>query len=143
MIPIGWEGDSFQSRTGSTGHLAHTLENQSNILVTVSIPNGLHRPFSPNKRRFERHLRDRVSIPNGLHRPFSQGILLLSTLDLREFQSRTGSTGHLAVINYRESYDLYCVSIPNGLHRPFSPRQAMPTSHSYRGFNPERAPQAI
>src|SRR6266487_2198558 len=63
--------DEFQSRTGSTGHLA--------VLVTlfllsqevVSIPNGLHRPFSP-RNQFRNELKlVHFSIPNGLHRPFS------------------------------------------------------------------------
>ncbi len=60
-----------------------------------------------------------VSIPNGLHRPFSPEYWRRSLAGARSFQSRTGSTGHLA------AYDL-----PHDVE-------------GGHGFNPERAPQAI
>ena len=36
----------FQSRTGSTGHLAMKIIFDYFLFEDVSIPNGLHRPFS-------------------------------------------------------------------------------------------------
>jgi hypothetical protein len=36
----------FQSLTGSTGHLASAASAYADTISGVSIPNGLHRPFS-------------------------------------------------------------------------------------------------
>src|SRR5258708_6691826 len=110
----------FQSRTGSTGHLA-CFTNPSNKVerYSVSIPNGLPRPFSP--------------------RCFSGTIPALAL-----FQSRTGSTGHLANTKGPFLYfGAIAVSIPNGLPRPFSPTMPDKYDADYECFNPERAPQAI
>ncbi len=63
--------NTFQSLTGSTGHLAHESEFDRIVFIVVSIPNGLHRPFSLSSAKLEDGNIE-VSIPNGLHRPFSQ-----------------------------------------------------------------------
>ncbi len=108
----------FQSRTGSTGHLAITLARTMLQERGVSIPNGLHRPFS------------------------REG--WLSVIDrVKAFQSRTGSTGHLATEEKHMSAHDGVVSIPNGLHRPFSLQFLRRLYAGKRCFNPERAPQAI
>src|SRR5207249_1905794 len=115
---VSGQARQFQSRTGSPGHLAPGAAHCSMWFRMVSIPNGLHRPFSLSNVDLLQ-LTENVSIPNGLHRPFSLP---------------DGSW---------ESINLV-VSIPNGLHRPFS--QATKALAEYRGkssFNPERAPQAI
>src|SRR6266702_4716846 len=65
----------FQSRTGSTGHLALIEVPGYNEVDEVSIPNGLHRPFSLSRRR-------------------------ATASPAWQFQSRTGSTGHLALFSY-------------------------------------------
>src|SRR6266571_3516586 len=65
----------FQSRTGSTGHLALIDVPGYNEVDEVSIPNGLHRPFSLSRRR-------------------------ATASPAWQFQSRTGSTGHLALFSY-------------------------------------------
>src|SRR6266571_5213454 len=133
----------FQSRTGSPGHLAGKGGSLLVHAETVSIPNGLPRPFSPI-----------------IDTPF-----IFSKF---QFQSRTGSPGHLARHSPPLALLTYLVSIPNGLPRPFSPR-TLPRSNLKRKrvsipnglprpfslnndyvwylpnacFNPERAPQAI
>ena len=85
----------FQTRTGSTGHLAHRSPEVDLRSRHVSNPNGLHRPFS----------REQVQICRSTDR----------------FQTRTGSTGHLACDWSRVmTTGIDCVSNPNGLHRPFS-----------------------
>ncbi len=61
----------------------------------VSIPDGLHRPFSQNVNTWVKSFRG-VSIPDGLHRPFSHSSGYALYFCHGWFQSLTGSTGHLA-----------------------------------------------
>ena len=58
-------------------------------------PNGLHRPFSLSLSIRRSHI-DRVSNPNGLHRPFSRFERVTCAESDILFQTRTGSTAHLA-----------------------------------------------
>src|SRR5207249_4430357 len=97
---IGWDKvqDDFVSIPNGL-HRPFSRRDVSSLLLRylhVSIPNGLHRPFSPALPGL-RSGDDTVSIPNGLHRPFSPKLPVVL--------QQSGS-----------------VSIPNGLHRPFSPR---------------------
>src|SRR5438874_1898571 len=108
----------FQSRTGSTGHFAAGSSSRMSFAPRVSIPNGLHRPFSPPTVYYKKEF------PAG-------------------FQSRTGSTGHLAGRFLQTAKNTSTVSIPNGLHRPFSLADLQPDFYDFERFNPERAPQAI
>src|SRR5947209_5794642 len=62
---------SSQSRTGFPGHLAGMDYGSEQALPTVSIPNGLPRPFSQSYNLGDSLSNMAVSIPNGLPRPFS------------------------------------------------------------------------
>src|SRR5438105_3095141 len=87
--------------------------------ILVSIPNGLPRPFSLQNTLYL----DKcfcVSIPNGLPTPFIPKYILSPDEILFEFQSRTGSPGHLASEAQPALNRAVTVSIPNGLPRPFS-----------------------
>src|SRR4051794_3916975 len=79
----------FQSRTGSTGHLAWVEAWGGNDGRPLSIPNGLHRPFSP------------------VITAYMDGLQVF-------FQSRTGSTGHLAPGSHIDIGGDRTLSIPNG-----------------------------
>src|SRR6266496_3963595 len=70
-------------------------------LEVVSNPNGLHRPFS---RAVIETMQKAgiVSNPNGLHRPFSLYIQQDTPLKTCVFQTQTGSTGHLALLEFIE-----------------------------------------
>src|SRR6266487_2567773 len=60
----------YQSPTGSTGHFALCeMTAHGRGVSPVSIPNGLHWPFCPNKTTWGARS-SMVSIPNGLHWPF-------------------------------------------------------------------------
>src|SRR6266566_2974990 len=107
----------FQTRTGSTGHLAKGWQQLTFDGIHVSNPNGLHRPFSQCLWEMVEWPM-RVSNPNGLHRPFSQRLRVHIARKLK-------------------------VSNPNGLHRPFSPLNFHVSTMSNNCFKPERAPQAI
>src|SRR6266487_4179832 len=61
-----------------------------------------------------------VSNPNGLHRPFSHSTGKPTMDNHIQFQTKTGSTGHLANSTLSDTEVNSKVSNPNGLHRPFS-----------------------
>ncbi len=86
---------------------------------TVSIPNGLPRPFRLSRCMGRYTMIVLVSIPNGLPRPFRLGFLKQWLL--------------MAI----------AVSIPNGLPRPFRHSKRSIRGQVDDGFNPERASQAI
>ena len=114
----------FQSRTGSTGHLAYEeLIQRGKIPFSVSIPNGLHRPFSLNLSWSSEDIGAHVSIPNGLHRPFSHLVVGLGSTRLLHVSIPNGL--HRPFSHVTPVIGLVpqgTVSIPNGLHRPFSHR---------------------
>src|SRR5437868_6310071 len=115
---MGLVGSLFQTRTGSTGHLALVAIGTALAFLNVSNPNGLHRSFS--------------------HRGRAHRVLRLCW-----FQTRTGSTGHLATAWMGSTGTTTIVSNPNGLHRPFSPDLRCHSIRVLDCFKPERAPQAI
>src|SRR6266487_351351 len=134
--------DMFQSRTGSPGHLAVIQMVGSLSRISVSIPNGLPRPFSPMEFLQDRWNK-KVSIPNGLPGHLAIRIDMASPVSSQQFQSRTGSPGHLAEAIGFGFKHLHKVSIPNGLPRPFSQNSQIGKALTVCCFNPERAPQAI
>src|SRR5437764_1151710 len=118
-----WLGGSrqfgrFQSRTGSTGHLARAPQQLHRLPISVSITNGRTSPFF-HQLQYLPFATFYLFIPTNLHRPFFRRVPVTS------------------------AYSYFFVSIPNGLPRPFSriPPHIFP--YASLCFNPERAPQAI
>src|SRR2546428_323510 len=125
----------FQSLTGSTGHLAAQTTFWPNHSRRVSIPNGLHRPFSREAYKLiPAHIR--VSTPN---RPTSPFIPHTAASPLRFFylfQPLTASTCSLPPHLPIPIPVFLGVSIPNGLHRPFSQRRRSFNGNFSLCFNP-------
>jgi hypothetical protein len=67
------------------------------MLTTVSIPDGLPKPFSLARVDSEIFTQMTVSIPDGLPRPFSLEISMKQIWPFAKFQSLMGFPGHLAL----------------------------------------------
>src|SRR5256885_2298240 len=83
----------FQSRTGSTGHLAIRHFARSRCFFFMLQPPTGSTVLLPNSFFLAQTAAISFSIPNGLHRPFSQRKLDMTIQKGEKFQSRTGSTG--------------------------------------------------
>src|SRR5437763_1252849 len=64
-------------------------------------------------------------------------------MELYQFQTQTGSTGHLATRASSFRMSKVSVSNPNGLHRPFSPGCGGGPKQYPDSFKPQRAPKDI